>query len=282
MLKLLREPYPSKEVTNENIISSIVTGAFIFLFLKFFQPFGINNWQYPKKDLYLFIYGLIATLTMLFNFFIIKKIYTKWFEEEGYTVGKHIIWSIYMIFSISIFNYIFSLSIGLMSIDVISVWNMFFITFLVGVFPTVFFTLTDYLYQLKKYDTKTFITKKNINFGESSINQIVLKAENGKDFFSTNSEQLLYIESSDNYATIVYINDNKIFKKLLRSSLNKLDEQISSTKIIRCHRSYIVNLNAIIKITGNAQGYKLFFHVLESPIPVARKFTNLVSAHFKK
>ena len=77
-------------------------------------------------------------------------------------------------------------------------------------------------------------------------------AENEKDSIELFAESLFYIESSDNYSTIFYEKAGKLQKELLRSSLTRLESQISSESIVRCHRSFIVNLDKVEKVTGNA------------------------------
>jgi DNA-binding LytR/AlgR family response regulator len=42
----------------------------------------------------------------------------------------------------------------------------------------------------------------------------------------------------------------------------------------RCHRSYLVNLNYIRHISGNATGYKLHLEGVNDLIPVSRNLNN--------
>ena len=89
-------------------------------------------------------------------------------------------------------------------------------------------------------------------------------------------EDLLYIESADNYSSILFKKEGKREKELLRSSLSRLETQIENPRVVRCHRSYIVNLDHVISVTGNAQGYKLHLGDSGDTIPVARKYSHLV------
>ena len=67
--------------------------------------------------------------------------------------------------------------------------------------------------------------------------------------------------------------DGKLRKHLLRSSLSRLEEQISQAGTIRrCHRSYIVNLAQVSSISGNAQGYHLHFRDCDEEVPVGRSY----------
>jgi DNA-binding LytR/AlgR family response regulator len=81
---------------------------------------------------------------------------------------------------------------------------------------------------------------------------------------------LLFIEADDNYSTIIWKNGHGMEKKLLRANLKNIENQLNNPYTIRCHRSYIVNVNAIASISGNANGYKLLIRDTDITIPVSR------------
>ncbi|AEW01781.1 DNA-binding response regulator [Niastella koreensis] len=60
-------------------------------------------------------------------------------------------------------------------------------------------------------------------------------------FVKLKLSELLYIEADNNYTSIVTIDK----KFLLRLSLNQLQEKINYKALVRIHRSYAVNINAI-------------------------------------
>ncbi|HTF16762.1 MAG TPA: LytTR family transcriptional regulator DNA-binding domain-containing protein [Chryseolinea sp.] len=81
---------------------------------------------------------------------------------------------------------------------------------------------------------------------------------------------LLYVEASDNYSTLYWKNGNGLEKKVLRINLKNMEAQLNNGFIVRCHRSYIVNINAITHVRGNANGYKLNVRDTEITVPVSR------------
>ncbi|MCE2994122.1 MAG: LytR/AlgR family response regulator transcription factor [Cyclobacteriaceae bacterium] len=85
-----------------------------------------------------------------------------------------------------------------------------------------------------------------------------------------NLPDLLFIEADDNYSTVHWKEDSAIQKKLLRVNLKNLETQLNNSFTLRCHRSYIVNVNAISAITGNTNGYKLKMNGSDFSIPVSR------------
>jgi DNA-binding LytR/AlgR family response regulator len=100
---------------------------------------------------------------------------------------------------------------------------------------------------------------------------------------SVKKENLLYIESAENYVNICYLNKDKISKYLLRETLKKIEENFSGTEIIRCHRSYIVNFEKVRVIRKDKDGLKL---ELDSPsvmdIPVSKTYVDNVMQTFSR
>jgi DNA-binding LytR/AlgR family response regulator len=111
---------------------------------------------------------------------------------------------------------------------------------------------------------------------------LVLTAENGKDTLQLTRTGLLAIESSDNYCTVFYMKNGQLAKELIRSSLSRLEHQLGEgTPFARCHRSYVVNLDRVERVSGNAQGYKLHLLNGQVVVPVARKYNDTLVASLK-
>lgn len=106
---------------------------------------------------------------------------------------------------------------------------------------------------------------------------ITLIAENEKDRFTAKAEDVLYFESQDNYTSIIYYKDGKIKRDLIRSSLKRIESQLYNKCFLRCHRAYLVNVSKVVKVEGNAAGYKLSFGNLEEKIPVSRLFGKTIT-----
>ncbi len=55
-------------------------------------------------------------------------------------------------------------------------------------------------------------------------------------------------------------------------------QEIGKPGIYRCHRSFLVNLSNIKTVTGNSNGFKIYFKSYNKHVPVSRSYTN----EFKK
>ena len=69
---------------------------------------------------------------------------------------------------------------------------------------------------------------------------------------------------------------------MLRVTMKKIEDLLyKNENIVRCHKSYFVNLNYVKNVSGNARGYFLTINNLDISIPVSRNlsinlFKNLV------
>ncbi|MGA0556925.1 LytR/AlgR family response regulator transcription factor [Larkinella sp. VNQ87] len=288
MWQFFRQPYPCEESVRSRWVKAFWIGVFVGLFLLIFQPFDLSSWDTPNKTVKILGFGLISFLVTAFINLTTPRIFAKYFTNERWTVGREILWISAHITLIGVVNYLYldwlignpRYSPNLPAIIIV--------TFVIGLFPSAASVALNYIIQLKKYSqtaSQLPISGHPEKPRETAPAQplLTLTAENEKDSLSLRPADLLYIESSDNYSTVVHLNENQPVKTLLRSSLSRLENQFGATAptIVRCHRSYIVNLEKVEKVTGNAQGYKLHLHGGLFQVPVARKYNDTLVAQLK-
>ncbi len=101
-------------------------------------------------------------------------------------------------------------------------------------------------------------------------NSATLKSEIN-EYLTFDPAELIYVEAEGNYSKVVWQEDGKVRSKLLRVLIKNLQHQMTSPFIIRCHRSYIINLKMNYEVSGNARGYRLKHKLIDKEIPVSRK-----------
>ncbi len=96
---------------------------------------------------------------------------------------------------------------------------------------------------------------------------------NGTLKLTINSDSLYYMESQDNYVKIYYENQGKLLSYMLRCRTKAIEENLADTSMVRCHRSYMVN---VMKINHIKKGGKSRYIVLSNdqikPIPVSKSY----------
>ncbi|MFD2938021.1 LytTR family DNA-binding domain-containing protein [Spirosoma flavum] len=297
MFQILNQPYPVDDAFPRQLRKAVLIGLFVGLFLLVFQPFGLNLWETPNKAVKILGFGGISFVVTALNFIVFRQLFPQMFAEERWTVGREILFIMVNILLIAIMNrFYLAWLVGPGEDSRMSWLSMISVTFLVGLFPVTGLVLFSYISQLKKYSQAAAELPVHAhNFGglhipqdvqvvpinETINNTVSLAADNEKDTLTVLTEDLLFIESSDNYCTIAYLKGAQVTKPLIRSSLSRLEKQIVHPHIVRCHRSYIVNLNRVERVTGNAQGYKLHLLSGQFVVPVARQYNETLVAELK-
>ncbi|GAB3778231.1 LytTR family DNA-binding domain-containing protein [Spirosoma horti] len=293
MFRLLNQPLPLDDSSVRQLRKSALIGLFVGLFLLVFQPFGLNSWETESKVIKVLGFGLVTFVITAINFVILPSVAPRFFDEKHWTVARQIILVMANILLIALANRLY-LAWLLDSEDVGSIsWGgMILVTFLISFFPVVGLVLLGYITELKKYSNAAAAIPIHVQGTDSlpssgvsatplPIQTVTLLADNEKDTVTALADDLLYIESSDNYCTIVHLKNAQVAKPLLRSSLSRLEKQIGHPHIVRCHRSYVVNLDRVERVTGNAQGYKLHLGAGEFVVPVARQYNETIIAELK-
>jgi len=286
----LNKPYPYFKNREKDLLSYVFIGIFVGIFLSIFQPFEISAWVTPYKSLKLFGFGLISFVVPgLLNLLIPQVIPAKTTEDK-WVVYKEILLILTVLLFIAAGNLFYGRLLGIMPLSVNAYVMVFAFTLAVGIFPVSIhvvlrhnqllkFTLqqTEALNLQLQQQHQPADTAKHFENDLQPAAEILpaalqFIAENEKDTFRISADQLLYIESADNYSNIVFTEAGKCKKHLFRSSLKRIEGRLADPAIIRCHRAYIVNLKNIIKIEGNAAGYKVFFNAAADVAYVSRNY----------
>ena len=97
---------------------------------------------------------------------------------------------------------------------------------------------------------------------------------NGKISLSIPLQQLSFLESEGNYIRIHYWEGNTLKKQLIRNRMNALEQHLLAYPgLVRCHRSFLVNLDQVTNVRGNRSGYKLTLREIDDELPVSRGYT---------
>jgi len=296
LLSFLNKPYPFTRSLQKSAIGNLFIGLFVALFLISFQPFGINEWITPNKILKLAGFGFISFLApTIINWLTVSLLPAKAHEE--WTISKEIVSILIVLSLIALGNLFYGRMLGIIPITLKGYLIALVVTCVIGVFPITIHVIRKHNRLLKINLEKTIELNKQLAHNSvpnpetpgspeqkeiSQNNKITLIAENEKDTVNLLPSQLLFIESADNYSNIVFLENSARKKQLIRSSLKRIENQLMYPKIVRCHRTYIVNLDKIKKVEGNAAGYKLFFHETDDVIPVSRNFIPVINELLKE
>jgi len=276
-----QKPIPSYLNEKQNIIRLILfTSLFALVFINAYSPFGADRW-YNLTRLEFFTYSSLTILLGVLVVVISRIIMYHFCKRHSLNIWQYLIWIFAEIFSMAVVYAMFE-KLFLKDARIFSdlVKNSSRNTALVLLLPYsvlwLYFSWRDKKEQIERLaDYPPSL--------ESTRNMIPFYDDKGILKFSIKKENLLYLESAENYVNICYLNKGKVSKYLLRDTLKKIEENFSGTEIIRCHRSYMVNFEKVKVIRKDRDGLKLEFdNPSVTDIPVSKTYINTVMLTFSK
>lgn len=278
----LNKPYDLLE--SKKFLYPFVVGMalFVFVFLWVFEPFGLENLPDDEKLPVIGIYSVAALALSGVQFLLIQPLVFR-----KYKVYNTFLWLMFHL-----------VLTGLMNAFINSyLWNDGYITFYyilyfqgvvlaVGILPIAFFITLHYAWLMhhraeKALAVNTRIAERPEEPHALQKTVVELKASNGKTAIECDLNQLMVLQSADNYVEIHYLQNETIQRELIRNTLTNIEKQLSNFEnLFRCHKSFIVNKNFVRNLTGNAAGYKLHLKKGNYEIPVSRSLNSKIKTIF--
>ncbi len=270
------------EYLNEkgNIVRLILyTALFALLFINIYQPFGSQNW-FPVSDLVFFAFSSLVILTGVLVVILSRIIMYHYAKRKGLFVWQYALWVLAEIIAMASF-YSFFEKLALDDIRPVRelLRQSFINTSLVLLLPY----LTIWLYfAMKDKNKKLEILRLGVENPDQKGRQMFNFLDEKKELkLSVLSEQVLWIESADNYVKIHYQNKGKIASFMVRNTLSAIENDFVHTSLVRCNRSTIINFDKVKILRRQQQGIFLSLDQESVPdIPVSRTYADRVMKRF--
>lgn len=245
-------------------------GLYTIGFLLLFQPFGVNNFDpsfriRPQFLLAVCGMGLAVAATVAANEFLLRPRVLPRLSRRRLIAW--LVWTFLLLDTMifTLYNYMGN-------------WHDFRLSSYLGFLRdgTLLLTLpvAGFLFYLRHESLKSeFVQLQSIRLAAPAARLVHVSSDNGKDQLAVALDDLLYLESQDNYVGVNWVEEGAARAQLIRSSLKRLEDALDEPLLLRCHRSFIVNLARVRACQGNRHGLKLSLEGAERAIPVSRAYT---------
>lgn len=219
--------------------------AFAFLFIIVYKPFNVEHWAEVSQ--FVFVACVLGVVLLGMSIVAISRVIMCYYaKKHQINYLQYIAWVFVELVLMSVAFTICSTLTG-MQVDI---WEAFekslLNTSLILLIPYIInitaFTLQDKNERLRQIEDDFDKAVAQKMEGKSLIS---FYDERGELQLSVTKENLLYIESADNYINIWYMKSNQPKKLMLRNTLKRTAELLSGTHVMRCHRGYMVNMEQV-------------------------------------
>ncbi|MDL2309305.1 LytTR family transcriptional regulator [Bacteroidales bacterium OttesenSCG-928-C03] len=281
----MNKKIPAYLTEKGNIIKMLIfTAIFSIIFINIYKPFGSGYWKEVTQTEFF----LLSVIVVVAGIGIIALSRLRMFhharKENGISYWLYFTWIIVEIAIIALIyaflvKFPFKLSQDFM--------NLFSSAFLYTLSILLFPYLTTWLYfALQDAERVIDTITKEENFVDLSGNKdqlIHFKDEKGTFKLSVTQKNILFLESMDNYVEINYLTKSKPKKFLLRTSLKQIEETLDPNSFVRCHRSYIINIENVNVLRKDKEGLFLEMDFESIPnIPVSKTYADKLLQIFSK
>ncbi len=266
----LKKSYPFNDDLKQNTRLIFLISLVLFLLLFLFQPFNIT--ALTRQEKYLLIGGLIVVnfLALSLNLLLIPSFLSQRGLFRNWNVLKEILWNIWITFTLAAGYFIYFGLTGSFS------FNFFILIKILIISSIPISILIPYNRNrlLRSHLQSALELNKHLEKKANPSPEIVhLQSDYEKDDLSVDVNTLLYIHSASNYVEVYWEEKERIQHKMIRCTLSYAAEAFKDYPFIfRCHRTYIVNINKVLKVEGSSQGYMLYLSSGGHKVTVSRNY----------
>jgi len=283
------KPFPFYETYRQKLIIPLFFGIFIMLFLILFNP--SHNTDFVWKQFFkVFAYGLITFSVMSICNVIFPLVFPQFFNSEKWTVLRMIIFLTLTMIFIGLVNGVFGFLFDnpdnndRLTTFLVAVMAR---TLTIGVLPTIMFIFyieKSFYKKHRQVALETIEKLKNSRNGKidnpDNIDILKLTPSGSRIKVEIAYGELFCIKAEENYCICFFKRNEHLEKIMVRSTLKQLEQELTKNgRIIRCHKSYIINLDNVSDITGNARGYIFTIDGLYFNIPGSRNLPKTIVLH---
>jgi len=251
---------------------SFSIAIFFFFFIIFFLPFGVDNYNPNHQYTFDFLFEIFYFFVPLLAFSLLNEVVLRPIIFREASFKKIILWSIWTLFILS--------TVVFITYNILGNWHNFklssYLEFLIQVPVVLLFPIVGvfffFRYRSLQYQIEHILTTKERVLDENQL--IEFRGQGSKDQITLSLANFLYGKADDNYVELYYLEKEQLKKFLIRSSLRNLSESINNLVIVRCHRSYIVNLLQVTAVKGGNQEMTLIINPFDSTIPISKSYQN--------
>lgn len=247
---------PDYLIRKGNLVRLVLfTAIFALAFINIYDPFGLDSFL-ELSGIRLFLYSSFVILTGMLVVVINRVIMYYYSKIKRLNYWQYILWVfaeiLVMAFVYSIYvKFILADERDFMEIFNVSMKNTSLVILLPYTILWLFFSWQDKSLKLQALEEKDEPSPK------TKPGMIPFRDEKGTLRLSVQQQDLLYLEAADNYVSIYFIQHKKVQKFMVRNSMKAYEEQFKDSRIIRCHRSYMVNLDEVRIIRKEQDGLHL-------------------------
>lgn len=282
MFRLLGQPLPPFLYRKSSQTTFIIfVAVFSLIFINAYKPFNSFEWipyiRYRGSSSAYFLISVGMVAAGLLVLVLSRMLMTAYGRRRPILYRVYILWiAAETVVMTSVYTLYAVLSNGEPS-DYLILWkNTIINTVLVLSIPYAIFII--YISWREKDLQLRRITERIDEAPDAGSSHVQLYNDKGEMQLSVAKANLVLIESADNYVCVWYLNHDKIKKTMIRNTMKSMTRDLADSNIMRCHRSYMVNLDHVKVMRRQSSGIVIELGIAGVPdIPISKTYSESIT-----
>jgi DNA-binding LytR/AlgR family response regulator len=260
--------------TSRKLILLAAIGLAIFLFVLFFQPFPYEPSDFNDQLLIMAGLGLIVFLLLV----LVRMVLPLWLLKKKDAGEKHVPQYLPGVIFLLLNSTAVAFYLRFVGWVDLSFYLMVRVV-LISLAPPVILWIHDLLAELSRQNAELIHENQQLKEDMLVYHQtrpartVTFISDNQSGSLNFEVDDILMFRSADNYVQVVYLDQHKMKKRLLRNTLKNIELQVEPfAGLVRCHRTCIVNLHYVTNLFRKNNSYWLNLRDYENPVPVSRQY----------
>ena len=267
---ILRQHYPAHTDPWIYLRTITIISLVVFFLLYVIRPFDWS--KVAPEDLFVTaFFSSSATFLGMTVFYLWRYLFPTYFSERNWNLGKELLLILYQFTVVALAVWAVRSYCGqYWYVPQRSYLFTWWVVCTTGTIPYMLATSLKFIYRLQRHLEQAVRMNEQLNLPTATTAGPVFRLPRQLGVIS----DFLFAESMDNYVQVYWIDEEgKTVSERFRCTLLELEECNPQQHIFRCHRAFIVNLDKIVYVQGNAAGFQATVHTDCTPIPVSRSYT---------
>lgn len=278
----MKNKLPYSHNLPRNVVMLVLsTTVFAELFMLIFTPFESRSWA--DSDMQYLRWVTVVVLVAMAVVSVSRTVMYYYAQRRDISYPVYAIW---IFCELTMMALIYSVFPFVMLPEYAEERGLtFFTMFKEAMIDTAFILLIPYsiVYLIIELQDKNLQIQRlmQTTHAEMQPNMFNFYDDKGDLKLSVKPEMVYYIEAADNYVEVHYVSNGKKQTMLIRNSLKNIACSFSDKDLVRCHRSYIANLNKV-QLLRRVEGELVLDFGEESipKVPVSRGYAQHVMERF--
>ena len=253
----------------KQLLIGFFIGLWLFFFLYFVEPFDLYQLPKGERNFAILGYSLVGVFTYIIIIPIQKIIYN---IGRFWSLLKEILLLVSLLAVSGITSFLFFKFILLPNEPNTHEFGFFFSQ---RVFPTVLLMLPIMIFLRWIFGDKT---NTEVISAEPKEKNIVIKGENKAEVLHLKKDELVYIESANNYVKVHYLLQNELKNELFRNKISVLQKEFPF--LLKTHRSFLINPMHFLEWKRESSQTILILKPAITEIPVSKTYKKVLLEKF--